>query len=164
MGGLQWIEISNNEFMRSAMTQTNYIHVMWGGIFFGDVRARKGAVCSKEQWKSTVEKAFLSRYKDGKSWEDITAKNFTLYEYSLQVPPEVAINANKILGQTKDITLTSVYHTVLDKRLLVDGIHRSIGLQLKINESEHIPEVRLIESYGTNVVEMFRPDFIHLIN
>jgi hypothetical protein len=103
-----------------------------------------------------MENAFLPRYKDGKNWED--------NEYSLQVPSEVGIKASKILGKTNEITLTSVYHTVLDKRLVVDGVHHSIGLQMKINDSEHIPYVRLIECYGTNVDEMFRPDFIHLIN
>jgi hypothetical protein len=37
----EWIEISNNEFMESANSQTNYIRVIWSGVFLGDVRARK---------------------------------------------------------------------------------------------------------------------------
>ena len=162
MHGLEWTEISNNDFMESAMSQVNYIRVMWSRVFLGDVRARKGTISSKEQWKLTMENAFLPRYKDGKNWEDPTSQNFTIYEYSLQVPSEVEVKINNILRQT-EINLTSVYHTALGKRLVVDGVHRSIGLQLKINASEHFPEVTLIECYGTDVVEMFKPDFMHLI-
>jgi hypothetical protein len=86
-----------------------------------------------------------------------------LYEYCLQVPSEVESKANNILGQPKEISLPSVYHTVLDKRLVVDGVHRSIGVQLKISKGEDLPEARLIECYGTNVVEMFESYFMHLI-
>jgi hypothetical protein len=163
---LAWIEISNDVFMKSATSQTNYVRVRWSRTFSGDVRARKGVIRSKELWRSMMENAFLPWYKNEKSWEDRTAQNFTLYEYSLLVPHEVKIRANKILEQTREITLTSVYHTTLDKRLVVDGVHRSIGLQMKLNESEseHIPEVRVLECYGKDVVEMFRCDFIHLIN
>jgi hypothetical protein len=146
--------------MESAISETNYIRVIWNGIFLGDVKARKGTIRSKELWKSTIENAFLPRYKDGKNWKDPTALNFTLYEYCLQVPSEVEFKANNILGQ---ISLTSVYHTAVDKRLVVDGVHRSIGVQLKISKGEDLSEVRLIECYGTNVVERFESDFMHLI-
>ena len=108
-------------------------------------------------------KCLLTKIQRWKNWEDPTSQNFTIYEYSLQVPSEVEVKINNILRQTKEISLTSVYHTALGKRLVVDGVHRSIGLQFKINASEHFPEVTLIECYGTDVVEMFKPDFIHLI-
>ena len=64
-------------------------------------------------------------------------------------PSEVEVKINNILRQTKEINLTSVYHIALGKRLVVDGVHRSIGLQLKINAGEHFPEVTLIECHGT---------------
>jgi hypothetical protein len=86
---VQWNEISNNEFMASATSQDNYIRVIWERRFLGDVRARKCTIRSQEQWKSTIEKAFLPKYKDGKTWEDLTARNFALDEYSLQAPSEV---------------------------------------------------------------------------
>jgi hypothetical protein len=54
----------------------------------------------------TLENAFLPRYKDGKNWEDPTSQNFTIYEYSLQVPSEVEVKINNILRQTKEINLT----------------------------------------------------------
>jgi hypothetical protein len=71
--------------------------------------------------------------------------DFTLYEYSLQVPSNVEFRANSILGGAKEIKLTSVYHTGSGKRLLVDGVHRAIGLQLKVNRNGQVPEVRLME-------------------
>lgn len=163
MEEIEWSEISNEGFLKSAISHTDYIRVMWSGVFLGDVKARQGTISSKERWKSTMKNAFLPRYKDGKNWEDPGAGNFTLYEYSLQVPLEVEFKANNILGRATEIKLTSVYHTTLHKRLVVDGVHRAIGLQLKINKSEHIPEVRLLECYGNNVVEMFKEDFKHLI-
>jgi hypothetical protein len=87
-----------------------------------------------------------------------------LLEYSLNVPPDVKSRANERLKRNaKEINLTSVYHTTLDKRLLVDGVHRAIGLQLRINKNEQIPEVRLMECYGINVAQMFEADFGHLI-
>jgi hypothetical protein len=54
MHGLEWTEISNNDFMESATSQVNYIRVMWSRVSLGDVRARKGTISSKEQWKSTL--------------------------------------------------------------------------------------------------------------
>jgi hypothetical protein len=51
---------------------------------------------------------------------------------------------------------------MLGKRLLVDGVHHAIGLQLMVNRNEQVPEVRLMECYGTKVVEMFKADFVHL--
>jgi hypothetical protein len=74
----------------------------------------------------------------------------------------VKSSSNRILVQAKEIKLTSVYHTAFGKRLVVDGVNRAIGLQLKVNKNEQLPEVRLIECYGTNVVEMFEADFVHL--
>jgi hypothetical protein len=59
------------------MESANNIRVMWSGVFLGDVRARKSTISSKEQWKSTMENAFLPKYKDGKNWEDPTSQNFT---------------------------------------------------------------------------------------
>jgi hypothetical protein len=159
---VEWSEISNDEFMHSAISQDNYVRVIWERRFLGDVRARKCTIRSQEQWKSMIEKASLPKYKGGKSWEDSTALNFTLYEYSLQVPSEVEFRANSILGEAKGIKLTSVYHTVLGKRLLVDGIHRAIGLQLEVNRNGQVPEVTLMECYGTKVAEMFKADFVHL--
>jgi hypothetical protein len=159
---VEWREIPNDEYMDSAISRDNYVRVIWEQRFLGDVRARKCTIRSQEQWKSTVENAFLPRYKNGKSSEDPTAQNFTLYEYSLQVPSDVEFTANSILREDKDITLTSVYHSVLGKRLLVDGVHHAIGLQLMVNRNKQVPEVRLMECYGTNVAEMFKADFVHL--
>jgi hypothetical protein len=159
---VEWSEIPNDEYMVSTNSRDSYVRVIWEQRFLGDVRARKCTIRSQEQWKSTVENAFLPRYKDGKTWEDPTAQNLTLYEYSLQVPSDVEFTANSILREDKDIKLTSVYHTVLGKRLLVDGVHHAIGLQLMVNRNEQFPEVRVMECYGANVAEMFKADFVHL--
>jgi len=161
---MEWNEISNSEFARSAFSQDNYIRVIWSGFFGDGVRSRKCIIHSIEDWRSVIENAFLPRYKDGRCWEDPIARNFTLLEYSLDVHPDVKSKANERLSrQANEINLTSVYHPTLDKRLIVDGVHRAIGLQLKINKNEQIPEVRLMECYGTNVAQMFEADFGHLI-
>ena len=31
-----------------------------------------------------------------------------------------------------------------------------------VNRNEQVPEVGLMECYGTNVAEMFKADFVHL--
>jgi len=157
---MEWTEISNKQFLESANSS---IRVRWSGVFLGDVRARKGTILSKEEWKSTIENAFLPWYKDGKNWEDSTARNFTVYEYSLDVPSDMKYKVDTTLREVSEIKLISAYHTTLGKRLVVDGAHRSICLQLKINKGEPLPEVGVIECYGTNIVEMFEPDFRHLI-
>ena len=112
-----------------------------------EVNGRKCLFAEIQRWK-----------KLGRSY----CSKLYLYEYSLQVPSDVEFTANSILREDKDIKLTSVYHTVLGKRLLVDGVHHAIGLQLKVNRNEQVPEVRLMECYGTKVAEMFKADFVHL--
>ena len=86
---MEWSVIPNDEYMECAISRDNYVRVIWEQRFLGDVRARKCTIRSQEQWKSTIEKAFLPKYKDGKTWEDLTARNFALDEYSLQAPSEV---------------------------------------------------------------------------
>ena len=105
----------------------------------------------------------LPWYKDEKSpWED-SAQNFTLYEYSLQTSPETRLRAEKALENAPNKRITAPYDIKLDKRLILDGDHRAIAIQLKVNLGENIPEMELMECYGEHMEDIFATDFKNLL-
>lgn len=109
-----------------------------------------------------MEDSYLPKYKNGKSWEDSTAYNFTLKEYTLQSDLEVKNKAKETLNKSRQLQITSAYQSAIKKRLIVDGVHRAVALQLKVYKHENIPEIRLLECYGTDVSKSFPYDFGHL--
>jgi len=82
---------------------------------------------------------------------------------TLQVPLDVQIRANESVRLTNEIKLTSAYHTIFAKRLLVDDVHPAIALQLNINKNGYIPKAKIVECYGTQVADTFKPDFTHIV-
>jgi len=109
-----------------------------------------------------LENSFLSRYKNGRSWNDPSAENFKVTEYCLIMPVEVRDRVDTIMRIAKDFTITTAYHTTLDKRLIVDGVHRALGIESKIMQIGLFSIVNLIECYSNRIDENFEYDFKHL--
>jgi hypothetical protein len=66
------------------------------------------------------------------------------------------------LKSEKDIVIITAYDSDLNKRLVVDGMKRSIAIQRLVNQNIPIPELELIECYGPNIKLTFKDDFLHL--
>jgi hypothetical protein len=149
---VKWKETTNDEFVRSANGPENTIRVWWSRNLADDTKTREYFIRSESEWNCLrMEDSYLPKYKDRKSWNDPYAHNFTLKEYTLQSSSEVKSYAEEALNKSKQLQITSAYHTAIEKRLIVDGVNRAVALQLKVYNRENIPEIRLLECYGTKV-------------
>lgn len=154
---MKWKEIANDEFIHSANSVENTVRVLWSGNLVEDTKTRECIIRSKDEWAYLhMGDSYLPKYKDGKSWNDPTAKNYALDEYVLQALEEA-------LKKSEGLQITSAYHTKIKQRLIVDGVHRAIALQRRINSHETIPEVRVLECYGKHVDKSFPCDFANLV-
>ena len=154
---MKWKEIANDEFIHSASSVENTVRVLWSGNLVEDTKTREYIIRSKDEWTYLhMGDSYLPKYKDGKSWNNPTAKNYTLDEYVLQSPEEVLI-------RFEGLQITSAYHTKIEQRLIVDGVHRAIALHRRVNSHEIIPEVRLLECYGKHVDKIVPYDFANLV-
>lgn len=119
---------------------------------------------SKNEWNYLhMGNSYLPKYKNGKSWNDPNAQNYTLDEYTLQAPSNIKNYAEEVLKRSEVLQITSAYHTKTEQRLIVDGVNRAIALQRKVNSHENIPEIRLLECYGIHVDKSFPCDFANLV-
>lgn len=145
-------EISLKEFLPHICDITvNYTNNL---SLFELTRFRKYIIKSNNEWKNILEQSFLPDYKDQKSWNDPLAKNYQLIEKSWLSKEE--------LNSDKDIVIITAYDSDLNKRLVVDGMKRSIAIQRLVNQNISIPDLELIECYGPNIKLIFKDDFLHL--
>ena len=69
----------------------------------------------------------------------------------------------KELKELPNTPILSAYHTLLDKRIIVDACHRSVALQSEVDRERPIPKVRIIECYGSQIHSIFPCDFCNLL-
>lgn len=143
--------------------------------------ARLEDVC--KCWQMTVEevgdldlvkKAHLVRYKpnvEGKAgWEYSGSLPYTVDEYAQAVPiinpPEYgkiqALVSSMKSGLSKDVVLVAALDTALDKRVIVDGVHRSTGLVLLSKTNPAALAELLASTYKVGVVEI-RSKWTHVL-
>jgi hypothetical protein len=148
---MYWKEISSEEFLP-------YFRNIRVNAYLANlselVGLRKSIIKSNSDWKTILEPSFLPDYKDQKSWKDPLAKNYLVIEKSWLSKEE--------LRSYKDIIIITAYDSDLNKRLVVDGMKRSIAIQRLVNQNIPIPELELIECYGPNIKLVFKDDFLHL--
>jgi hypothetical protein len=162
---VRWKEIANDEFVHSANSVENKVRVLWSRNLIEDTKTREYTIKSKDDWNYLhMGNSYLPKYKQGKSWNDPTSQNYTLYEYTLQAPSNIRNYAEEVLKRSERLQITSAYHSKIEQRLIVDGVHRAVALQLKINSHENISEVRLLECYGIHVDKSFPSDLANLVN
>ena len=148
---MYWKEISSEEFLPYLCN----IRVNYSLVNLSELRGfRKYIIKSNSDWKTILEPSFLPDYKDQKSWNDPLAKNYLVIEKSWLSKEE--------LRSDKDIIIITAYDSDLNKRLVVDGMKRSIAIQRLVNQNIPIPELELIECYGPNIKLVFKDDFLHL--
>lgn len=69
------------------------------------------------------------------------------------------------LENEDNLKIISVYHTSINKRVIVDGFHRAAALETEIKNKERfaIPRVTIWECYGNLVHTIFPFEFSHLL-
>lgn len=149
---LKWTPAPDSEFLgRSAD-----IDVKWAGSFaYTDTRVRRARISSREEWAEFSGDAVLPWYKAGGGWNVLGSVNYTLAERAREPFPPPTSEA--------DMTLLTAFHCLLQKRLIADGVKRALKVEKMFQAGEQIPEVSVIECYGTQVHVTFWPDFLNVV-
>ncbi len=146
---LRWNDVSESTFYQEA----HRISVLWlKGFVFTDTRIREVGITNIEDWREFSESCYLPVYKQG-DWSTPNAENWNLQEYA-KFNPTTLSYANEIL-------ILSAYHTLLKKRIIIDGAHRAV--ELESNLGKKLEEARIIECYGSQLHSIFPCDFNNMI-
>ncbi len=146
---LRWNDVSESTFYQEA----HRISVLWlKGFVYTDTKIREADVSNYEDWKEFSESCYLAVYKQG-DWSSPNAENWALQEYAKLNP--------STLTYSKEILILSAFHTLLKKRIIIDGAHRAVALESNFNQD--FGEARVIECYGSQLHSIFPCDFNNMI-
>lgn len=120
-----------------------------------DTKTREATIDTNDKWKEFAKDAYLVWYYPGGEWSDPANKNWTLSEQAAQSPRQ--------LQQTSDLLVLSGYHTLLGKRVIIDGCKRSVSIETLVQNDKPIPPVRVLEIYGTQIHVILPADFCNLV-
>jgi hypothetical protein len=150
--GLKWVEAPRHHFIE----QSPNVLVCWQHSFnCTDTQVHQVDVESNSDWELFSENCLLPWYKNGREWSYPNAENFSLREYAQLFPKE--------LKELPNTPILSAYHTLLNKRIIVDACHRSVAIQSAVDKKGQIPTVRIIECYGSQIHSIFSCDFCNLV-
>jgi hypothetical protein len=119
---------------------------------------RQCSIASYDAWESFSESCYLVRYKYGKQWQDEDAENYTLKEFASEKQNDPEFTRK---GEFAHNIIISAYDTQRDKRVIIDGIHRSVILTNECVSQQKVPTATIYECYGTTVDRIFPCDFSH---
>lgn len=146
---LRWNDVSESTFYQEA----HRISVLWlKGFVFTDTRIREVAITNIEDWREFSESCYLPVYKQG-DWSTPNAENWGLQEYAKANP--------STLSYPNEIMILSAYHTLLKKRIIIDGAHRAVALES--NLGENFAEARIVECFGSQLHSIFPCDFNNMV-
>lgn len=116
---------------------------------------RAATIVSSIYWRGYSAGALLPWYKMKLGWSNPYASNYSLQEYAMSHPSKL---------WRKELVVMSVYHTLLNTRVIVDGCHRAVAIESAVNEGKvTIPLVKVIEAYGSQVHALFLCDFCNIV-
>lgn len=162
MNSYSWNHVSNSEFLSSATGNENQVTLIWIPSLPANINSRRCKIISSEDWAALMDNSFIPRYRHGRQPNDLTAEIFSLKDYCLQTNYPEQVNASGLLKIAPSIQITTAYDSNLNRRLIVDGLKRAIGIQQMIRDKQTIPESTVLECYGTSVNEIFPIEFMHI--
>lgn len=119
---------------------------------------------------------YLPYYREGKSWDNADAENYSAVNFAAE--QRVAYDDEKFISyntptyrpgysaKRRPCAITTVYSTVLGKRLVVDGVHRLVAMiNQTIRNKAMLQGIEIIirELYGPMVHLYFPHDFSSMI-
>src|ERR1700730_15859704 len=120
---LRWNDVSESTFYQEA----HRISVLWlKGFVFTDTRIREAEISSIDEWGEFSESCFLPVYQQG-DWSTPNNENWNPQEYA-KLNPSTLTYSNEIL-------ILSAFHTLLKKRIIIDGAHRAVALESNLNQN-----------------------------
>jgi len=119
-----------------------------------DTRTREALIDTNQKWKEFSQNCYLPWY-TGPDWCVPDSLNWGLTEYSRKFPA--------LLTQREDLLILTAYHSLLGKRVIIDGAHRAVALDSEVNAGRDIPPVKVLECFGTQIHGILPADFCNLI-
>lgn len=149
---LEYSKVDNRCFLAHAPE----IGVIWLRCFHNtDTQTRRAIIRSKVQWTRFSQSCLLPWYKGGTDWSPPSAENYSLQEKAKESPSD--------LKKGQKMLIMTAYHSLIDRRIIVDGCKRAVALETAVNRGGNIPEVTVLESYGTQIHSIFPCDFNNLV-
>ena len=155
-----WKNVENHQYLSEA-TGEGKVTVIWlKGFSNTDTHSRETIINSNLQWRRLFNDSVLPWYYLGSSprgdWSKPKSLNYKLVDYAFKHPKPLNRGVEELL-------IITAYHSLLEKRLLVDGCKRAVALQTEVDQGRDIPTVRVLECYGTQLHAIFPCDFCNLI-
>lgn len=151
---IEW-EQATEEVFRRRLAEGNMIG--WTGVFANSTRFRQARVTTKDSWDEFTNETYLCTYRVG-AWNTPGAENLSFLEgYRIipRHPRRVPESGWRII---------TAFHTILRKRLIIDGMHRGFQTEKDFRESGAAREIDIVECYGPEVNATFPYDFQPLIS
>ena len=153
---MKWVKIAPDRFLQ----RRDDIQVLWIKDFLNtDTKFRGAVIESNEEWKEFSKSCFLPWYKNSPLWSSPNNENYSLQEYAKEYSEDKLF----IIKEGEEMLMLSVYHVALGKRLLVDGCHRAVALEIAVNKGTKIKPVSILECFGTQLHGVFYADFTNMI-
>jgi hypothetical protein len=150
-GRIIWSEVPNERILAEWKKAT----VMKMGDFVcTDTKTREAIIDSNDKWKEFARECYLVWF-DGGQWSTPNKLNWGVTEYASKNPSP--------LSQSVDLLILSAYHTLLEKRVIIDGCHRAVALATMVQNGQSIPTARVLECYGTQIHAILPADFCNLV-
>ena len=135
------------------------IRTVWlRGFYCTDTKVRTAVLKDKSQWREYASEVLLPWYKDGLDWSHPEAKNYQLSEFANEHATD-----NQFSLRNEQLRVLSVYHNLLNRRLLVDGCHRAVAIEIAVKREIEVREVEVVEAYGSQIHAIFPCDFANLL-
>jgi hypothetical protein len=125
--------------------------------------ARECVINLCQYWKEFIsDSCYYLSCKDGKNWLDEDGKKQTFNEWmeidNHRRKEEYIFDSSRF----NDNVIITLYDTVKQKRLILDGQHRASAITIAYEKGVSMPEVRVLECYGSAVSVIFSCDVYQL--
>lgn len=128
----------------------------WTEKFAPSTKFQRARISTREDWDDFVKDTYLASYKTG-NWDILGSPNYSFLEGYRSIPRHPR-NVSE-----PGWSMSTAFHPVLHKRLVLDGMHRGFQTQKDFSEGKIAREIEIVECYGPEVHVTFWPDFLNLI-
>lgn len=148
------MHLSNEKFLKRAK---RCVTIMGYNKFYEtDTKCMRYKIQDGEEWNEFAVSSYLPWYKY--HFSNPKAKNYNVRKYAIQNPLK--------LKRRDNIIIMTAYHTLLNKRLIIDGCHRAVALDtlhIKTEDELWMPKIEIWECYGSQLHAIFPMDFQHFV-
>jgi len=169
---LSWREISVIDYIEGATrTRINWIgnfnikpDIVENIFYITKTKAREVIIGSCRQWQAFVSDSCFSLHviPEG-NWKNLDGKKEPLTDWINSQCRSQDPTLFKFDGKRfEDNKIITTFDIIKKKRLIVDGLHRAYALQKACNDGIKIPELKILDCYGSKIEVIFPCDIHQL--